>query len=132
MKYSIGDNIKTITGKILTIEIIRGIFYYVSDGSAITDEMIEGLVEEEDRKIMHPNDWNASCMTAKEIYVKNKYHEDLMRISERAMAALISNSEAIKIFAKLDQGSDVAVKSICIQSIQFAKTLLAQLKLEQK
>ncbi len=181
MKYKIGDKVRIKSdlqvgieydywpilpmmekylGKELIIQTVLTEFYQV-EGNCFswTDEMIEGLVEDEKVKLegedpmplnshkyirvhdvdkFYPKDdhfncsnydtgWQAMCKEQCQHCKKhkpndNKHHEDLMKASIAAMQGILANS----YFYSMSNAD------VCKKSIELAKEMLTQLKLEQK
>ncbi len=138
-------------GKELIIQTVLTEFYQV-EGNCFswTDEMIEGLVEEDKYSEYPPFDKDDDIKTIENIIrqypktdscelqtlgelrdwqivelnklINNKYHEDLTKASIAAMQGILANS----YFYSMSNAD------VCKKSIELAKEMLTQLKLEQK
>ncbi len=101
------------------------------NGFSWTDEMIEGLVEEEES--LTPDERIIKSLNED---LDDKYHEDLMKASIAAMQGLcgsLTNLEVINALIKTSEHKNASKATVIAKmSIEIATELLTQLKLEQK
>ncbi len=148
MKYKIGDKVRiksdlnlkirgvvpemiNIKDQILTVLNVRSNTYDVKESLyGWTDEMIEGLVEEEKHPIDYIDDIKVDVNKEAE---DKQYHEDLMRISTSILQGIVNKESFLKAEDfKPEESIEMYISRRVRDSIYIAKEHLTQLKLEQK